>query len=68
MSRTGNIFDKTLVAIGNTHQQRGFAPEGVLRHLEQQGLIMVDPEWDGRLTLTPEGWEKYMLLTFQLEP
>jgi hypothetical protein len=64
---SGNYFDKVLIGIGSSRQQRGYGGEKVLGYLEREGLVMIDPEWDGCLTLTPKGWERYAMLTGQLD-
>ncbi len=62
-----NWTDKVLIGIGNTRQQRGYGGANALGYLEREGLVKIDPEWDGCLTLTDKGWERYAMLTGQLD-
>ena len=59
-------LDKVLIAIGNERRERGYGGQA-LAELEREGLVMTDPAWDGCITLTLAGWDRYALLTGQID-
>lgn len=62
-----NYLNRLVVAIGSQRRERGYGEKNALAWLEREGLVMPDPAWDGCITLTLAGWDRYAVLTGQLD-
>ena len=55
-------LNQVLIAIGSQRQQRGYGGNAAAE-LERLGLVCIDAEWSGCITLTDKGWDRYQQLT-----